>query len=372
MRLYLRQNINKSTSIEVIHPFVGYVLNPESDETFWEWGKPNINALGFESEWPWERLSDSSCVRVAVFGGSVAKSLAHDFHEEMAAAISLRWGGREVVVVPAALGGYKQPQQLMLLVWLLSLGYGFDLVINVDGFNEVALYESENRDFRVNPSFPRGWSLRVSHLADRRIRLLVAEIQELLAWKPRDSWLRRTLLRWGPGAAVERLIRKTRDSRVAALQSRLGLLGAGDSFLECGPVTGIADRHSLYEFLATTWWRSSHQMSRIVAANGGRYCHVLHPNQYLEGTKTLSESERARSYDERHPYCATARRGYPYLQKAGANLERLGVNYYDLTDVFRHTTEEIYIDKCCHVNRRGNQILGRSILEKLEPDLGRD
>jgi len=367
----VRRDILPSNAIEVLHPFVGYVLNPASDQAQWEWGKPGINSLGFEQNWPLEKLSSPDCFRVAIFGGSVAKSFAIDFQEQFASTIARWLDGREVVVVPAALGGYKQPQQLMLLVWLLSLGYNFDLVINIDGFNEVALYESENADFRMNPGFPRGWSLRVSHLADRQTRLLVAELQELLAWKPRDSWFRRSLLRWGLGAGIERTIRKIIDFRVSSLRSRLAALGPGDSFLECGPSTTISSRHDLYECLAATWWRSSHQMAQLIAANGGRYFHFLHPNQYLEGTKPLSASELANAHNEAHPYCATARRGYPYLQRAGATLDRLGVKYFDLTRLFVGMEESVYIDTCCHLNSRGNQVMGNAILEIVEPGLGR-
>ena len=43
-----------------------------------------------------------------------------------------------------ALGGMKQPQQLLALEYFLSLGASFDVVINLDGFNEIALPYSEN------------------------------------------------------------------------------------------------------------------------------------------------------------------------------------------------------------------------------------
>jgi len=35
--------------------------------------------------------------------------------------------------------GYKQPQQLLVLSYFLSIGQPFDMVMNIDGFNEVAL-----------------------------------------------------------------------------------------------------------------------------------------------------------------------------------------------------------------------------------------
>ena len=35
--------------------------------------------------------------------------------------------------------GYKQPQQLLILSYFLSIGQSFDVVVNIDGFNEVAM-----------------------------------------------------------------------------------------------------------------------------------------------------------------------------------------------------------------------------------------
>ena len=41
--------------------------------------------------------------------------------------------------------GYKQPQQALVLAYFLSIGQPFDLVINIDGLNEVALSPLNNQ-----------------------------------------------------------------------------------------------------------------------------------------------------------------------------------------------------------------------------------
>ena len=40
-------------------------------------------------------------------------------------------------------GGYKQPQQLAALSEALLLGVPLDVVVNIDGYNEVALGKSD-------------------------------------------------------------------------------------------------------------------------------------------------------------------------------------------------------------------------------------
>ena len=52
---------------------------------------------------------------------------------------------RTLVPLCMAHEGYKQPQQLLVLAYFLSIGQPFDLVINIDGFNEVALSPLNNQ-----------------------------------------------------------------------------------------------------------------------------------------------------------------------------------------------------------------------------------
>ena len=47
--------------------------------------------------------------------------------------------GRKIDIVRLALPGQKQPQQLMTLAWVQSLGAEFDIVVNLDGYNEAVL-----------------------------------------------------------------------------------------------------------------------------------------------------------------------------------------------------------------------------------------
>lgn len=72
--------------------------------------------------------------------------------------------GREIRLVDLGMGGYKQPQQLMTLVYLTSLGAEFDLVINIDGFNEVALPPTELVPRGVFPLYPRDWYIQTINL----------------------------------------------------------------------------------------------------------------------------------------------------------------------------------------------------------------
>ena len=78
---------------------------------------------------------------VGIFGGSGAAWFCEGGSDRLgsrlAEAPSFR--GREIVPLCFAHEGYKQPQQLLILSYFLSIGQELDLVVNIDGFNEVAL-----------------------------------------------------------------------------------------------------------------------------------------------------------------------------------------------------------------------------------------
>ena len=63
-------------------------------------------------------------------------------------------------VVTLGIAGYKKTQQLLALAYFLSLGAEYDLIINLDGYNDIVLPITDNYSFGVNPFFPRAWNLR--------------------------------------------------------------------------------------------------------------------------------------------------------------------------------------------------------------------
>jgi hypothetical protein len=140
----------------VIHPYLGFVLRPDF--------KPLKRAQQVART---RSSTDSACSsrgcstkpppirswwrsRVARLRTTLAMRAGDQLRGELQ---RLRPGAR-FVIVNLALPGYKQPQQLMSLAWVLSLGAHFDAVINVDGFNEVALAPLENVPKRVFPFYP--------------------------------------------------------------------------------------------------------------------------------------------------------------------------------------------------------------------------
>ena len=63
-------------------------------------------------------------------------------------------------------------------------------------------------------------------------------------------------------------------------------------------------------------------------------------------------------------------RGYAYLQAAGRLLGEAGVSFHDLTGVFAEIDDPLYVDSCCHVNERGNRLLGEAMARAILAESG--
>ena len=360
----------------VVHPYLGFVLDPHKPHVFDNvivnpGEEPRdplvVNEFGFnDPDSPVQRRAPDRLI-VGVLGGSVA--MAFSYLGAPAVEARLRElpavADRKIVWVRGALGGFKQPQQVMTLLYFLALGGEFDVVINLDGFNEVALYPSEDRQTGTFPAFPRGWRDLVAGVSDPQYTALVGAIE--LEKERRGQWaerMTRSVLRFSPLAnlvwrAADRSLARRMEAERAALQR---YRGTASDYAETGPPRTYASDAAMYADLAAIWMRGSLQLARLSAANGVSYLHFLQPNQYVPDAKPMDESERRVAHDAAGAaWKESVERGYPLLLERGEELHRQGVRFYDLTRIFAQVTQPVYMDHCCHLNMEGNAILGDRI-----------
>lgn len=353
---------------EVIHPYLGFVVDPTR--------RPGFSEQGFRGETtPFTPDAGAGFV-VGIFGGSFAEGVWAEAREALASELgrspSLR--GREIVIHPVALGGYKQPQQLLALSYFLALGARFDAVVEIDGFNEVALHPAENAE-RVYPFYPRGWPARVNNFIDDRRLELVARLGSLDAEQRRLAALfSRFPLDW---SVTANLIWRSLQVRVAAgrakaareLEEHMARGKERMAYIASGPRFEEEGGDGSFEALAGVWKRSSREMRHLAEGAGARYFHFLQPNQYVEGSKILTGQERREAWREDHPYREGVVAGYPLLIAGGAELKAGGVGFHDLTGIFRSHAETLYEDDCCHVSREGYEIVAREIAKTIAASL---
>ena len=344
----------------VIHPYLGYYANLSGDPA-------KEPMLGLPSKTL--TRSDDRLI-VAILGASFAGGIYTHGGRVLVDRLQER-SGREVVLVHLPVAGYKQPQQLMQLAYLLSLGAEFDAVINVDGFNEVALGPSENLPKGVFPAYPRSWYFLTGQINDPEELAKLSRLTERR--EQRESWARFFAKTRLASSNVFLVLWRIGDSLLtrswAAISQELArtTVQAKGGYSVTGPQTDLAEE-DMFELLATVWRNGSLRMRALCEAFGTEYFHFLQPNQYVEGSKPMQSEERFIAMNPKHPYGQSARKGYPYLIEHGKALSRARVNFHDLTPIFAENSSSLYKDACCHLNEAGYQIVAARMAELMLED----
>jgi len=359
---------------QVVHPYLGFVLHPSPREE-------SSNEYGFIGTLPPLALgslegspADAERAVVAVVGGSVAQRMAHEASDELARELAgaACFGDRKIVVANLALPGFKQPQQLLTLEYFLSIGAAIDVLISLDGFNEVALPVAENLEQGVNPFYPRNWKFHVAGLYDiptlRRIGAVEfwRETRKALATTFSAGPLRYSVSANTLWVLVDRAIH--RHVTMGMLDITLSQSDASQNvggYMKSGPERSYATEALHYKDLVAVWERSIHLMHLASRAAGISSFHFLQPNQRVPNSKPFSDEERRIALPRRQAYDEPARKGYPELIAGAARMAAAGVPFYDLTMIFADTPEPVYNDGCCHVNTRGSRLLAREIAQRI-------
>ena len=318
------------------------------------------NNFGFPARvnYPFLKTSERQFV-IGIFGGSVGAYFcrigAARLEERLRRDSS--FANRELVTLCFSHEGYKQPQQLLVLNYFLSIGQAFDLVINIDGFNEVTLG-------RINDQ--HGWDISMpshEHL-DGLINLVnqatltpakVAALARIVDYREQLNAIAQRSNATS-SAAVEFVLRhyhgfvRSRYERERVRFEQLPSNLPANSPIHVTPKVRERRGDTVYEDIAANWRAASVLMQQLLAARRVSYLHVLQPNQYYS-TRTFSAPERAVAFNEGSPFREGAAQGYPFLEKA---LEAGALNAVHLFDT---APEAVYVDDCCHYTVAGNRVL---------------
>lgn len=325
------------------------------------------NNFGFVApfDYPFVKAREQQFV-IGMLGGSVGAWFcqvgAHRLLDDLKQHVY--FGSRELVPVCLSHEGYKQPQQLLVLAYFLSIGQRFDLVINIDGFNEVTL-GNVNSQRGLDISMPSAMHLEpLINLVDRA-SLTPEKLQSLTAIEEYKKRLNTLVMRLQTNriAAIdfvlERLYRSVRNSYQAELGHFNNLPSNPSSsslILATRPVKARTDAE-VFNDIAANWISASMSMNALLAARTIPYVQVLQPNQY-HTRRQFSVEEAKVALSASSPFKPGAERGYPVLLAAAeaAQLSKI-MTWLDATHIFDKEPAPVYIDDCCHYTLRGNQLL---------------
>ena len=348
----LAERIVAPGSAGTVHPFYGFVLSGSS--------------AGWTSMPPEERRRGA--LLVALLGGSVARDVAGELRNALFRHF-LEIGLEGVpVLVDLSARGYHQPQQAVVLANMMANGAQFDIVVVLDGFNDVTRHVEKVRD-GIHPSFTGHWYSLVSMSAEQmaivgHLLELRDEERNLLEQLDADGLLSRS--------AVWRVIWRFRLARV---EHRIVL---GHHELMAGRIYRL-EKHGprgryTDDYLRTVGPRLWHDGSRLIAGlaerHGAEYYHFIQPNQHVPNSKPFSADElamfnRTLSRLGEQLFQKTVPEGYGQMREYGDLLREIGVHFFDLSWIYQDHPETLYRDFCCHLNKRGNELLAAAMLRRI-------
>lgn len=333
------------------------------------------NNFGFASghTYPYRKTSDREFI-VGIFGGSVAAWFCQLGAPRVAQSLGARPFFRDRTIVPLCFSheGYKQPQQALLLTYFLSIGQQFDLVVNIDGFNEVAL-SRVNDEAGLDMSMPSAMHLEgLRNLIDGAT-MTSEKVQSLAAIEGHRQRMNTVAARlnraWSATVfvALERYYRLV-EARYQAERVRFAALPSAAVQGSAVHVTPRIDRGEpsrFFDEVAQLWLRSSNVMRDALTRQGAAYVHVLQPNQYFS-QPSFTEQERKVAINPASPFKPGAERGYPKLLAALRDSVSGGeAAAFDATRLFDTERAPVYVDDCCHYTLRGNELLADFIVRSV-------
>ncbi|MEG4273487.1 MULTISPECIES: hypothetical protein [unclassified Microcoleus] len=368
--------------VERFHPFLGFIQQPGPDF------RPGfkVNNYGFISpyDYPLKKTKKNQFI-IGVFGGSVASNYAvFEVQNKILPQYLKQLPGlkdKEFVILSFATGGYKQPQQLLILNYFLALGQELDLVVNIDGFNEVALSNLNNKN-QVDLAMPSIQhilpltSLANNSLSTKAMKATI-RIQEN---KARISQGLERLQNCSLAACdaltsvyVQNLVNNYKTDVIKFEKERTKQKkDDSGSVIYINTNKSVLQDSVAFQEMALNWAKSSIFMNKVLSASNVPYFHVLQPNQYYETKRVFGEAEKQIAFNKDTPYAKAVQIGYPALFKKIPNLEKNNINLVNAVNVFDKTKDAVYVDSCCHYNQAGEVVfsnyVGRSILESLRKD----
>lgn len=376
---------------QVLHPYLGFsyrqslpmsrvadteriaalLYGRESDSS---WTSLATNNHGFYSDidYPYVKESRQELV-VGIFGGSVAQWFALQGAEHLKKELQAHpfFKGRDIVVLNYAQGGFKQPQQVQALGYFLTLGQKFDIVVNIDGFNEIALSHI-NHARKVDTSMPGAQQLLPLLGLMSQSGTNVEMINKLLDLRQSELNMMR-MERWksstnsaGMHLVLSLLHARARNQYPSEQQAIASL----DEPLKRTGLVHLSELPNDFSLAESTteamtfWLGAAVTMQGICNAMGIPYLEVIQPNQYFS-KKYFPAEEQEIAINNDSPYREPIESGYQDIPDMVSRMRENGVNVISAVDIFDNVREPVYSDSCCHYNQTGNEMLAEVVAESL-------
>lgn len=307
---------------------------------------------------------------ICIVGGRVAQDFASLGRERLVASLEKdpRLRDRGVRLHDYAFAGFKQPQQAMVVSYLLAMGHLPDAVINLDGFDEAA-FGWHNARMGTHPILPHlpDWNRAAPPI--RPDWEIVERIHEIREIQDRARGLGEWVLRSGLWRscflehACSLRLRALRDRYVSSRSAVMEYVRARPEALEIRGPSFAPDGESVAGAIVGAWEESSLSICGMCRARGIDYLHVLQPVRFERDPQQPAPEEFEGATGEASG-SEGVRKTYLRLRDAGRRLAERGVSFVDASDLLRDHPESLDPDEFW-LSARGHEILADAIAEAL-------
>jgi hypothetical protein len=367
------------------HPFAGFIPRPDSKQLCGPAFRPNmcvtnkprpINRLGlYDDEFSLE--PPPGTVRIGITGGSVANLLVQASREKIMEELAKYpvFSGKKLEVLNLAIPGYKQPQQANMLLYIVSLGYKFDAIVNLGGLNEIYLSRRWNIVTNMSFAYPYGvhWFPSPPPVANQSDsgdspRVVRAEtlLTALVTLAPRNALAHSAFIRWLTLVSIDIAEKKVLLARQEFEVSGTDALftPSGREYLygsvankQCHDPLCIAER-------VHAWEAGAAASAMLLKYKGIRYVEILQPNHYVVDRSVISEDDIHRMTVDDFGWLQIDTDAWQMMRDSLARMQQNGIQTADLSKpyIFKGIKSTL-TDTCCHLTLDGYDRLAARIAE---------
>ena len=357
----------------VYHPYFGFIQRPGKR------GSHYYNNYGFAFrdegvDYPHVGSTNNALI-VGIFGGSVPDQMLQSQRNLIANELKSVAKGREILLLPFAQGGWEQPQAYLALAYFASIGQRFDIVVNLDGFNE-AVGKRLTQSSGYHPAMPQYNIIKdlrllfqphkLGHHASNYMGTLLKS-RSRVEWS--QSMSKNTVL--APFFKPLASYYKNRYDNLIHKAPEIKMGNKDDIFiLHERPSIGKEDlkdpktKNRLATEVINLWRQSSLLMSGISEKIGAKYIHALMPSVYFSN-KPISNEEKNSFYRPNSFQSKMVSSIYPKMVDQVSFFNEKKVNFLDLTSVFDKVEETVMADDVCHFNSTGYRYIALKLSHHL-------
>lgn len=330
-----------------------------------DWLGIESNSLGFWSRYPFPYYPGNDEFVIGVFGGSIAKwfSLQSSALLEKLLSDHLK---KKVVVLNFSMGGMKHPQQGQILSYLLQIGQKLDMVLNIDGLNEI-IFGKNNDKHNLEMTWPSIHMISALGAAiskdinDRNNLKILLKASRYKKWRDSINSLKHN--KWiapigGILDSFEDFFRSTESKILQQIQIDPEKLDSDMLILPKAFLT--TDESNPTAQLV----RSSIFLNNLSTAYLTKYIHVLQPNHHL-GNKVMSKHEKV-LFEHAQEIFSSLREEHGDIVTHGVDkLKKEKITLINATGIFDNISESVYCDSSGHLNQRGNELLAIFLFDEI-------